>query len=131
MRTAGSFWRACIFVLVSTMKVIKVFFLFILLGGDYGLELASLEAFPTQAYEVDGRANLLFAPVSPLSSILHWWDCVSCCDCVSTWQSCVGLRRSWTAHTYSSVQNVDQLSSVSIATASSYTGSLYRSTRHY
>ena len=65
MRTAGSFWRACIFVLVSTMKVIKVFFLFILLGGDYGLELASLEAFPTQAYRVDGRANLLFAPVSP------------------------------------------------------------------
>ena len=42
-----------------------MFFLFILLGGDYGLELASLEAFPTQAYGVDGGANLLFAPVSP------------------------------------------------------------------
>ena len=47
------------------MKLFKVFFLFILLGGDYGLELASLEAFPTQAYGVDGRANLLFAPTTP------------------------------------------------------------------
>ena len=47
------------------MKLFKVFYLFILLGGDYGLELASLKAFPTQAYGVDGRANLLFAPVCP------------------------------------------------------------------
>ena len=39
------------------MKLLKVFFLFNLLGGDYGLELASLEAFPTQAYGVDGRAK--------------------------------------------------------------------------
>ena len=62
MRTAGSFWWACIFVLVSTMKVIKVFFLFILLGRDYGLELASLEAFPTQAYGVDGRLTFCLHP---------------------------------------------------------------------
>ena len=45
------------------MRLIKVFF--ILLGGDYGLELASLEAFPAQAYGVDSRANLLFTLVAP------------------------------------------------------------------
>ena len=47
------------------MKYFKALFLFLLLGGDYGLELASLEAFPTQALGCDGRANILFAPTSP------------------------------------------------------------------
>ena len=51
------------------MKLFKVLFLFLLLGGDYGLELASLEAFPVQALGCDGRANLLFAPVNPF--LLH------------------------------------------------------------
>ena len=31
------------------MKLFKALFFFLLLGGDYDLELASLEAFPTQA----------------------------------------------------------------------------------
>ena len=44
-------------------------FLFLLLEGDYGLELASLEAFPTQALGCDGRANILFAPTIPF--LLH------------------------------------------------------------
>ena len=47
------------------MKFFKALFLFLLLGGDYGLDLASLEAFPTQALGCDGRANILFAPISP------------------------------------------------------------------
>ena len=33
--------------------------------GDYGLEPASLEAFPQQHYGCDGRANLLCAPIEP------------------------------------------------------------------
>ena len=47
------------------MKFFKVFVLLILLGSDYGLEPASLEAFSIQAYGCDGRANLLFAPERP------------------------------------------------------------------
>ena len=39
--------------------------MFLLLGGDYGIEPASLEAFPQQPYGCDGRANLLFALVQP------------------------------------------------------------------
>ena len=34
------------------MKFFKVFFLLLLLGGDYGLEPASLGAFPTQTHVV-------------------------------------------------------------------------------
>ena len=41
------------------MKLFRVFFVFILLGGDYGFEPASLEAFPQQLY---GRS---FTPVQP------------------------------------------------------------------
>ena len=48
-----------------SMKLFKVFFVFLLLGGDYRLEPASLEAFPQQPYGSDGRANLLFAPIEP------------------------------------------------------------------
>ena len=47
------------------MKLFKALFFFLLLGGDYGLELASLEAFPTQVLGCDGRANILFAPTCP------------------------------------------------------------------
>ena len=47
------------------MKLIKVFLLFLLLGGDYRLKPVSLETFP-QAYGCDGRANLLFAPIQPV-----------------------------------------------------------------
>ena len=47
------------------MKFFKVLFLFLLFGGDHGLELASLEAFPVQAVGCDGRANVLFAPICP------------------------------------------------------------------
>ena len=52
------------------MKLLKVFLLFLLLGGDYRLKPrpVSLEAFP-QAYGCDGRANLLFAPTHPV--LLH------------------------------------------------------------
>ena len=39
--------------------------MFLLLGGDYGLDPASLEAFPQQHYGCDGRANLLCAPIEP------------------------------------------------------------------
>lgn len=44
------------YVLVAVMRLIKVFFLFILLGGDYGLEPASLEA---QVYGVNGTSPFL------------------------------------------------------------------------
>ena len=44
------------------MNVLKVFFLILLLGGNYGLVPASLEAFPQATVGCDGRANLLFAP---------------------------------------------------------------------
>ena len=37
------------------MKLFKALFFFLLLGGDYGLELASLEAFPTQVLGCDGH----------------------------------------------------------------------------
>lgn len=47
------------------MKIFRAFIFFVLLGGDYRLEPASLEAFP-QAYGCDGRANLLFAPAYPV-----------------------------------------------------------------
>ena len=50
---------------VIRMKLFKVLFVFLLLGGDFGLEPASLEAFLQQPYGCDGRANLLFAPVQP------------------------------------------------------------------
>ena len=39
--------------------------MFLLLGGDYGFEPASLEAFPQQHYGCDGRANLLCAAIEP------------------------------------------------------------------
>ena len=42
---------------LSSMKLFKVFFVFLLLGGDYRLEPASLEAFPQQPYGCDGRAT--------------------------------------------------------------------------
>ena len=67
MRTAGSFWRACIFVLVSTMKVIKVFFLFILVGGDYGLELAS----PHKHTELMVGLTFCLHPFLRFSSLVH------------------------------------------------------------
>ena len=47
------------------MNVLKVFFLILLLGGNYGLVPASLEAFPQATVGCDGRANLLFAPTCP------------------------------------------------------------------
>ena len=47
---------------VIRMKLFKVFFMFLLLGGDCGLEPASLEAFPQQPYGCDGRANALVQP---------------------------------------------------------------------
>ena len=47
------------------MKLFKVLFVFLLLGGDYGLEPASLQAFPQQPYGCDGRVNLLCAPMEP------------------------------------------------------------------
>ena len=47
------------------MKFFRVFFLLLLLGGDYGLEPASLGAFPTQTRGCDGRANILFAAAGP------------------------------------------------------------------
>ena len=50
---------------VVSMKLFRVFFVFLLLGGDYGLDPASLEAFPQQHYGCDGRANLLCAPIEP------------------------------------------------------------------
>ena len=50
------------------MKLFKVFLLFLLLGGDYRLKPVSFEAFP-QATGCDGKANILFAPTSPV--LLH------------------------------------------------------------
>ena len=47
------------------MKIFRALIFFVLLGGDYRLEPASLEAFP-HAYGCDGRANLLFAPANPV-----------------------------------------------------------------
>ena len=47
------------------MKLVEIFLVFLLLGGDSGLEPASIEAFPQQRYGFDGRANLLCAPIEP------------------------------------------------------------------
>ena len=47
------------------MKLFKVFFVFLLLAGDYRLKPASLGVFPQQKCGCDGRANLLFAPIEP------------------------------------------------------------------
>ena len=49
------------------MKLLKALCLFLLLGGDFRLKPASLEAnFPQPAPASDGRSNILFAPSSLL-----------------------------------------------------------------
>ena len=47
------------------MKLFKVFFMFLLLAGDYHLKPASLGVFPQQDCGSNGRANLPFAPIEP------------------------------------------------------------------
>ena len=61
MRISVLLWR------VNAMKLLKVLFLFLLIGGDFRLTPASLEAqFPKTAPKCDGRSNILFAPSSLL-----------------------------------------------------------------
>ena len=51
----------------SAMKLLKVLLFFLLLGGDFRLKPASLEAnFPQPAPRVVGTSNILFAPCSQL-----------------------------------------------------------------
>ena len=49
----------------SAMKLLKILCLFFLLGSDFQLKPASLEAKIPPAPKCDGRWNVLFAPQSP------------------------------------------------------------------
>ena len=54
-----NFWR------IKAMKLLKILCLFFLLGSDFQLKPASLEAKIPSAPKCDGRWNVLFAPRSP------------------------------------------------------------------
>ena len=62
MRNVGTFWLVDLLIFVSVMKLFKVF-LFILLGGDYGLELAKHSPHKHMALIV-GLNKLNHVPVS-------------------------------------------------------------------
>ena len=53
------------------MKLFKALFFFLLLGGDYGLELASLEASPHKFWDVMVKPTFCLLLPALFSCVVH------------------------------------------------------------